>query len=121
MATILITEDEPSIREGLCSAIDHHGFNILTAEDGKQALKLLKSEEIDLLVSDIRMPEMDIAREVLFRNRDHPVFVRTHDPLLSQTGPAKARQRNAGTGGGEGHAIRPDLSGPIGAVPAARA
>ncbi|MEN8134176.1 MAG: sigma-54 dependent transcriptional regulator [Thermodesulfobacteriota bacterium] len=56
MATILIVDDELSMREFLTILLEKEGFRTLTAEDGESALKKIKSDKIDLLVSDIRMP-----------------------------------------------------------------
>lgn len=56
MATILIVDDEFSMREFLSILLEKEGFRILTAKDGESALKKLKANQIDLLISDIRMP-----------------------------------------------------------------
>ncbi|MCK4838372.1 MAG: sigma-54-dependent Fis family transcriptional regulator, partial [Desulfobulbaceae bacterium] len=56
MATILIVDDELSMREFLTILLEKEGFRALTAEDGESALKKIKSNKIDLLISDIRMP-----------------------------------------------------------------
>ena len=56
MATILIVDDELSMREFLAILLEKEGFQALTAEDGESALKKIKSNKIDLLISDIRMP-----------------------------------------------------------------
>jgi DNA-binding NtrC family response regulator len=59
MQTLLIAEDEASMRDGLKAALDGHDLNILTAENGAEALEILEREPVDLLVSDIKMPVMD--------------------------------------------------------------
>ena len=56
MATILIVDDELSMREFLTILLEKEGFRALTAEDGASALKKIASNKIDLLLSDIRMP-----------------------------------------------------------------
>lgn len=56
--TILIADDEPNIRRVLEATFSKEGFNVLTAQNGKSALDLVASNRIDLLVSDLIMPDM---------------------------------------------------------------
>lgn len=57
--TILIVDDEKSIRETLKIILEDLQYNILTAKDGFEALDCLKVTIIDVLVTDLRMPKMD--------------------------------------------------------------
>jgi two-component system response regulator PilR (NtrC family) len=57
-ARILIVEDEQDVREPLAEFLRTKGFEVETAEDGKQALEKLKEKPADLIVSDIQMPNM---------------------------------------------------------------
>ncbi|WP_022853627.1 sigma-54-dependent transcriptional regulator [Thermodesulfatator atlanticus] len=58
--TILIVDDEKDLLEGLKRLLELElGCEVLTAENGKKALKILKENEIDLVLADVRMPEMD--------------------------------------------------------------
>jgi len=59
--TVLIVEDEDEVRELASRALADHGYVVLTAGDGPEALELLKRHEgpLDLLVTDIVMPRMD--------------------------------------------------------------
>ena len=80
MSTILITDDEPSITEGLKAAISGHNFKIITASNGLKALSILQNEKIDLLVSDIKMPKMDgleLQDEALKINPNLPIILLT--------------------------------------------
>ncbi|HRH81150.1 MAG TPA: response regulator [Thiobacillaceae bacterium] len=61
-ATLLFVDDEPSILSSLRRLFRPHGFRILTAESGAAGLEVLDKEAIDLVISDMRMPEMDGAR-----------------------------------------------------------
>ncbi|MDX2175030.1 MAG: sigma-54 dependent transcriptional regulator [Candidatus Sumerlaeia bacterium] len=56
---ILIVDDEKNTREGLKWALESSGAEILTATDGEQALVLLGSERVDLILCDLKMPKMD--------------------------------------------------------------
>ena len=58
--TILLVEDEPMVRSVAERALTRHGYTVITADNGEEALEILgKGEPIDLLVSDVVMPGMD--------------------------------------------------------------
>lgn len=62
MLKVLLVDDEPFILQGLRAIIDWEsaGFCIAgTAENGKQALEFLETKSVDLIIADIRMPEMN--------------------------------------------------------------
>lgn len=54
--TILIADDEKNIREGLGMAMELEGYGVLLAADGNEAWKLINSQSVDLVISDLRMP-----------------------------------------------------------------
>jgi two-component system cell cycle sensor histidine kinase/response regulator CckA len=58
--TVLLVEDEPMVRAVAERALTRHGYRVITADNGEEALDVIsKGEEIDLLVSDVVMPGMD--------------------------------------------------------------
>jgi DNA-binding NtrC family response regulator len=57
-ATILVVDDERNIREGLRRALEFDGHAVVTAADGREALSTLATEEIDLIIADLRMPRL---------------------------------------------------------------
>ncbi|MBY0223738.1 response regulator transcription factor [Mammaliicoccus sciuri] len=57
--TVLVADDDKEIREGIEIYLKNEGYNVLKAEDGRQALELLASNEVHLLILDIMMPNMD--------------------------------------------------------------
>lgn len=57
--TILIVDDEKNTREGLKRGLEHNRYNILLAEDGKEALEYFSSEKVDIMLADLKMPGMD--------------------------------------------------------------
>lgn len=59
MTTVLIVDDEQSMRRLLDLQLTQKGYNVVTASSGEEALHLLKSVRIDLVVVDGMMPEMD--------------------------------------------------------------
>lgn len=56
--TILVVEDEPTLRETLADALEADGFRVLTAADGREALAQFRGERPDLVLLDIMLPEL---------------------------------------------------------------
>ncbi len=56
---ILIAEDEQAIRESLKLVLEDEGYIVDTASDGLEALNKIKSENFDLVITDIKMPQLD--------------------------------------------------------------
>ena len=59
MAQILIVDDNRTTTQTLCTLTERWGFKAFAAFDGAQALSILEAESIDVLVTDLRMPNMD--------------------------------------------------------------
>lgn len=59
LESILLVEDESNARKGLTQFLQELDYDVITATNGKEALELFASENPDLVISDIRMPEMD--------------------------------------------------------------
>jgi two-component system cell cycle response regulator CpdR len=59
MIRILLAEDEEAMRTYLARALGNAGYEVVAVDRGTAALPLLESEQFDLLLSDIVMPEMD--------------------------------------------------------------
>ena len=58
--TVLLVEDEPMVRSVAERALTRHGYSVITADSGEDALEILaKNEPVDLLISDVVMPGMD--------------------------------------------------------------
>lgn len=57
--TILVVDDDPNILEVLCARLSAAGYSVFPAADGPSALKILGKKEIDLMISDMKMPEMN--------------------------------------------------------------
>lgn len=62
--TILIAEDDEIVRDVMVRFLQDEGFSIITAHDGLSAIKLLRVEDIHLVLTDLRMPGAD-GMEVL--------------------------------------------------------
>ena len=67
MFSILVVEDDEILNKMICSKLRQESYSVFAAFDGEQALDLLDKEHIDLIISDIMMPNMDgyqLAREL---------------------------------------------------------
>jgi two-component system alkaline phosphatase synthesis response regulator PhoP len=59
MTTILVVDDEPKIAQIARDYLDYAGFRVATAADGRGALRAVARERPDLIVLDLRLPDMD--------------------------------------------------------------
>jgi len=58
-STILIVDDEPGIRELLGMILEAAGHSVVSAEDGIEAPKIMASREVEIVITDLLMPERD--------------------------------------------------------------
>ena len=56
--TILVVEDEPTLRETLVDALEADGFRVVVAADGREALTRFRAERPDLILLDLMLPEL---------------------------------------------------------------
>jgi len=56
---ILVVDDDPDMRDAITIILESKGYQIVTAEDGVEALANLKAEKPDLMMLDLLMPKMD--------------------------------------------------------------
>jgi len=96
MASILLAEDDESVRAFVTRALESDGHNVDAAEDGGEAMEILTREKgaFDLLLSDIKMPMMDGIALTLNAARDWPDL-----KILLMTGFADQRERAYGLEG----------------------
>ncbi|EQB62437.1 MAG: Two component, sigma54 specific, transcriptional regulator, Fis family [candidate division Zixibacteria bacterium RBG-1] len=57
--TILVVDDEKSVRESLNKVLSKEGYRVLEAESGEEALSVCRKEFVNLVLTDLKMPEMD--------------------------------------------------------------
>ena len=57
--TVLVTDDDQDIRDGIEIYLKNEGYNVLKAADGLEALQLIEENEVHVIVLDIMMPKMD--------------------------------------------------------------
>ena len=60
--TVLVVDDDRNTRETLKRGLSREGYEILTAEDGSKAVPILQEREVDLIITDYKMPGMDGLR-----------------------------------------------------------
>ena len=65
MAKILVCDDDKDIVEALDIYLTQEGYEVLKAYDGDEAIKVLKRNEVDLLIMDVMMPRLDGIRATL--------------------------------------------------------
>ena len=65
MYNIVVCDDDKEIVEAIDIYLTQEGYHILKAYDGEQALKLLETEEVHLLILDVMMPKLDGIRATL--------------------------------------------------------
>ena len=59
MARILVIDDEPQVRTVLLKSLEFDGYQVTDAPNGKVGMKLLREEPLDLVITDIVMPEKE--------------------------------------------------------------
>jgi len=69
--TLLLVEDDPSTSDLLTRLFARHGYRVMIARNGMAALQLMKSQSADLVLLDVRMPEMN-GLQVLEAMRKDP-------------------------------------------------
>lgn len=91
--TILIAEDSASVRKFISLALKIKGYKVLTAEDGMQALERIPKERIDLLITDLNMPNIDGLRLIksIRENPEHK-----HIPIIILSSLSKEEDINLG-------------------------
>lgn len=102
---ILIVDDSESIREVVSFTLENEGFNVLAAVDGNDALRFLDNSPIDLIITDLHMPNMDgiaLIKEV------RAMEYYKHVPILFLTTESQAAKKmEAKEAGATGWIIKP--------------
>ncbi|OGW61902.1 MAG: hypothetical protein A2638_05750 [Nitrospirae bacterium RIFCSPHIGHO2_01_FULL_66_17] len=80
MLTILIAEDNDGMADMLVSAVTAHGYEVIRARDGREALQRLRERKIDLVVTDLKLPYksgLDVLQAAKDQNSLLPVILMT--------------------------------------------
>ncbi len=77
---VIIVDDEEDIRLNLCDFMELEGYEVLNAENGVKALQIVQEQQLDLIVSDLMMPEMggmELLEELSKRENPIPIIIMT--------------------------------------------
>ncbi|MDK7047697.1 response regulator transcription factor [Corynebacterium tuberculostearicum] len=77
---ILVVDDEQAVRESLRRSLRFNGYEVLTANDGLEAVETVRAENPELLILDVMMPNMDgleVCRSLRSEGWDRPILVLT--------------------------------------------
>lgn len=75
---ILIVEDEEHIRKVLKLNLEMEGYEVIVAEEGKKALKIMQEQHFDMLLLDVMLPEisgLDICEQIRLRNKEIGIII----------------------------------------------
>ena len=74
MKNILVVEDEKTLLKVMAGLFKPYSdrFKVFTATNGKEAVKILESKSIDLVITDLKMPEMDGIELLVYMNNNFP-------------------------------------------------
>ncbi|KAB8190094.1 response regulator [Nonomuraea phyllanthi] len=101
-ARLLVVDDEPNIRELFSASLRMAGFEVLTAADGMEALRVAEESSPDLVMLDVMLPDLDgLAVAGRLRSRGRRV------PVLFVTAKDTPEDRIAGLGLGEDYVTKP--------------
>lgn len=77
---VLVVDDEPAVRESLRRSLTFNGYNVVTAEDGIQALEVIEREHPEIVILDVMMPRMDgleVCRTLRSQGDDRSILILT--------------------------------------------
>jgi two-component system, response regulator, stage 0 sporulation protein F len=80
METILVVDDDSSIRSLYSMELSDEGYKVITTDDGQEALNIIENMHVDLVVLDIKMPKMDgltALKRILELNKNMPIILST--------------------------------------------
>ncbi len=105
VAKILFVDDDPSLLNLYHEELTEEGYNVVVARNGKEALTRFSRENPNLVIMDIRMPEMDgitALNTILGKDRQVPIIFNTAYPQYKE---------NFMTWGADAYVVKsPDLS-----------
>src|SRR5215471_6401178 len=87
--TILVVDDEPTLRETIVDALETDGFRVVPAADGREALTKFRSERPDLVLLDLMLPElsgMEVCRIIRAESGVPIVMLTAKDSELDKVG-----------------------------------
>lgn len=70
--TILVVDDDPGVREVIRTMLESAGYKVCIAANGKEAMKILKADGIDLILTDLVMPEQEGIETIKALRHEYP-------------------------------------------------
>jgi two-component system chemotaxis response regulator CheY len=103
--TILIVDDSSSMRQLVTFALKDAGYDVVAAVDGKDALSKADESRVDMVITDLNMPEMD-GLELIRQLRDQPGYKFTPIIMLT-TESQEAKKQEGKKVGASGWIVKP--------------
>ena len=103
--TVLIVDDSASMRQLVSFSLKDAGFDVIAAVDGKDALGKINGSHIDMVVTDLNMPNMD-GIELIRQLRGNPSFKFTPIVMLT-TESQDAKKQEGKAAGASGWILKP--------------
>lgn len=97
MATILVVDDSSSLRHVVALSLKGAGYDVLEAENGKEALDRLEGQKVNLVISDVNMPVMD---GITFVNEMKKLPKYKFTPVIMLTTESGDKMKDAGRAAG---------------------
>lgn len=102
---ILIVDDDPDIRDVLKLTLSEENYEVIEAQDGEQALKIITTKALDLILVDYKMPKMDGRRVCQLVKKD--ILLR-HLPVILVTGKGEVSDKiNGLDAGADDYIVKP--------------
>ena len=79
--SILLVDDEPSVLKSLELVLDRAGFDVLAVNDGRLAIEAMQSGRVDLVLTDVVMPDREGVETIIELRRSHPTL-----PIIAMSG-----------------------------------
>lgn len=92
-STILVVDDSSTVRKFVSVSLSMQGFQVVTACDGMDALEKLPSQKIDLVITDLNMPNMD-GFELIKSLRESPAYKELPIVILTSLSDSLSKERS---------------------------
>jgi CheY-like chemotaxis protein len=89
MNPILVIDDDIEILNTLCRILEREGYDVLAASDGNEGLKFCRQQRVDLVITDLVMPEKEGIETIMELRCDFP-----HVPIIAMSGGGRIAPEN---------------------------
>ena len=72
MKRILLIDDDPTVRGAFRKILEREGYDVVTASNGKAAMRSVRQKDPDIVITDMLMPEQDGVETIMELRRDYP-------------------------------------------------